>query len=69
MKWMRFGRPTSGLSSCVRSVPLLGRVGLRRRQKIWDAPLDTSHESNPLGGKKNIEKTYNSYHPRDGAEK
>lgn len=38
-------------------------------QKVWEAPLDTSHESNPIGDKKNIEKTYNSYHPRDGAEK
>jgi hypothetical protein len=38
-------------------------------KKIWDAPLDTSHESNPIGDKKNIEKTYNSYRPRSGAEK
>ena len=36
---------------------------------VWEAPLDTSHESNPIGDKKNIQKTYNSYHPRDGAEK
>ncbi len=32
-------------------------------RKVWDAPLDQSHESNPIGDKKNIEKTYNSYHP------
>jgi hypothetical protein len=38
-------------------------------QIVWEAPLDTSHESNPIGDKKNIQKTYNSYHPRDGAEK
>lgn len=33
-------------------------------KKVWDAPLDTTHESNPIGDKKNIEKTYNSYHPK-----
>ena len=37
-------------------------------RKVWDAPLDKSHESNPIGDKKNIEKIYNSDHPRDGAE-
>lgn len=38
-------------------------------RKVWDAPTDTSHEMNALGDRKNIEKTYNSYQPRDGAEK
>ena len=33
-------------------------------KKVWDAPLDTTHESNPIGDKKNIEKSYNSYHPK-----
>lgn len=33
-------------------------------KKVWDAPLDTTHENNPIGDKKNIEKTYNSYHPK-----
>ena len=35
---------------------------------IWDAPLDDTHATNPLGDKKNIEKPYNSYQPRSGPE-
>ncbi len=32
-------------------------------RKIWDAPLDDTHATNSIGDKKNIEKSYNSYHP------
>lgn len=33
-------------------------------KKVWEAALDKSHETNPLGGSGNIGKTYNSYHPK-----
>lgn len=33
-------------------------------RKVWDAPLDRTHEQNPIGNPANINKTYNSFHPR-----
>jgi hypothetical protein len=33
-------------------------------RKIWEAPLDRSHERNAIGNPANIGKIYNSFHPR-----
>ncbi len=32
--------------------------------KVWEAPLDRSHETNQIGAVENIGKVYNSYHPK-----
>jgi hypothetical protein len=32
--------------------------------KVWEATLDRSHETNPIGKVENVGKIYNSYHPR-----
>lgn len=33
-------------------------------KKIWNAPLDETHATNEIGNTKNIDKIYNSYHPK-----
>ncbi len=33
-------------------------------RRVWEAPLDKSHETNPIGNRENIGKTYNSFQPR-----
>lgn len=33
-------------------------------KKVWEAPLDKSHETNAIGNPENIGKIYNSYHPQ-----
>lgn len=38
-------------------------------RKVWEATLDLAHEQNNLGDQKNINKVYNSFHPRRGTEK
>lgn len=38
-------------------------------KRVWEAPLDKSHEQNNLGDPANISKIYNSFHPKRGDEK
>jgi hypothetical protein len=33
-------------------------------RKVWEVPLDRTHERNPIGNPENIGKVYNSFHPR-----
>lgn len=33
-------------------------------RKVWEAPLDKSHEINAIGNRANMQKSYNSYQPR-----
>lgn len=39
----------------------------RGDDKIWQAPLDKTHENNNIGDRENIGKIYNSFHPFRGA--
>lgn len=39
----------------------------RGEEKVWQVPLDRSHENNNIGDRENISKIYNSFHPHRGA--
>lgn len=32
-------------------------------KRVWDAPVDLTHETSDIGQKPNVDKIYNSYHP------
>lgn len=38
-------------------------TALEHDRKVWEAPLDRSHETNKIGDAENLGKTYNSFHP------
>lgn len=40
----------------------------RGDEKVWQATLDKSHETNTLGDRENMSKIYNSFHPHPGGQ-
>ncbi|MBC7817400.1 MAG: hypothetical protein IAG10_10965 [Planctomycetaceae bacterium] len=65
----RDGKPATGFRYAFARFHYWNVVAYDGDRRIWEAPLDKSHEQNNLGDKANISKIYNSFHPRRGEEK
>ena len=60
----RNGKQTAGFRHAFARFHYWNVIAYDGDRRVWEAPLDKSHETNPIGNRENIGKTYNSFQPR-----
>ena len=60
----RDGKQTTGFRHAFARFHYWNVIAYDGDRRVWEVPLDKSHETNQIGHRENIGKTYNSFHPR-----
>ena len=60
----RDGKQTTGFRHAFARFHYWNVIAYDGNRRVWEAPLDKSHETNQIGDREQISKTYISFHPR-----